>query len=33
MLAASGGVGRVAELLLNEFGGQVQARTRDEADA
>jgi hypothetical protein len=33
MLAASGGVGRLAELLLHELVGQVPSRTRGEADA
>jgi hypothetical protein len=33
MLAASDGVGRVAELLLHELAGRVPSRTRDEGDA
>jgi hypothetical protein len=33
LLAASGGVGRITELLLHEVAGRVSSRTRDEADA
>jgi hypothetical protein len=32
-LAASGGIGRIAELLLDELAGRVPSRKRDEADA
>jgi hypothetical protein len=32
-LAASGGIGGVAQLLLHELVGPVPSRTRDEADA
>jgi hypothetical protein len=33
MLAASGGVGRVAQLVLHELTGRVPSQARDEADA